>query len=249
MDAVRITLYLNEKYDGMFRRHTKSNAYNRLWLFYKELNINIDIEYVSRPKYGEILLPYTKTKIAFITNKLKMVEDNSLWSCYGQRFVEGSKNDYHFGRLVMLLMGHYGLSLGEIKDICHIEDPKECLLKWVRHCINKGWCCSKRVELTPKDALDIRMADYDFSPRRSLEVFLMESFGVRSNIACMFLDGYRVKSIVEEGLSIPAKIFYDIEYLKEDPEEYDFNSDMWGIVYKDAIEYISQKMLENPTSV
>ena len=200
MDVTKIRSYLNDKYDGAFRRYTKGNAYNRLWLLYKELNMSIEAEYVPHPSYGEILLPYTKSKIAFIRNKLKMIEDDSLWSCYGQRFIEGGEKDYYFGRLVMLLLGHYSLSLGEIRDICHIEDPQSCLLSWVRHCIRKGWCCTKRAELTPKDALNARIEDCAFSPRRSLEVLLMEACGVRSDVACMFLDGYRVKSLVDEGV-------------------------------------------------
>ena len=240
MNVIRVRSYLNEKYDGMFRHYTKCNAYNRLWLLYKELNMSIEAEYVPHPSYGDILLPYTKSKIVFIRNKLKMIEDNSLWSCYGQRFIEGGEKDYYFGRLVMLLLGHYGLSLGEIRDICHIEDPKGSLLSWVRHCIRKGWCCPKRVESTP-------VINSEFAPRPSLEVFLMETFDVKSDVACMFLNKQQVKSIVDESLSISARIFYDVEYLKKDPDDYDLDPDMWASIYRDAVAYISQKMMEAPT--
>lgn len=134
--------YLYEKYGNIFNM----SPYARLWILYRELSIDLGVEYVSHPDYGVILeeaLAVFNEKIIFISDSLKMIENNSLWNLCGIR-EESVFDSYYFGRLIMLIMGHYGLTTEQIESITHVIDPESCLLGWTMHCLYNGWCYTSR---------------------------------------------------------------------------------------------------------
>lgn len=148
MDEKMIRKQLYEKYGSLFKRYTQENAYIRLWLLYRELSVTIEAEYVPNPNYDVVLMAFINKNIVFKPESVRMIEDNSLWNLHGFRFIEDSEDGTYFGRLIMLIVGHYGLSISQIQNIAHISDPEYCLICWSMYCVYNGWACAKRLDLS-----------------------------------------------------------------------------------------------------